>query len=33
MGRIPNFDVIINATSIGLKENDDINLNFSNFWK
>jgi len=29
-GEIPNFDMIINATSIGLKENDEINLDFSN---
>ena len=28
-GEIPNFDVIINATSIGLKKNDYINLDFS----
>ena len=28
-GEVPNFDMIINATSIGLKENDDIKLNFS----
>ena len=28
-GEIPNFDVIINATSIGLKKNDHINLDFS----
>ena len=28
-GEIPNFDVIINATSIGLKKNDYIKLDFS----
>ena len=28
-GEVPNFDVIINATSIGLKKNDYINLDFS----
>ena len=28
-GEVPNFDMIINATSIGLKEDDDIKLNFS----
>jgi shikimate dehydrogenase len=28
-GEVPNFDMIINATSIGLKENDNIKLNFS----
>ena len=28
-GYIPNFDLIINATSVGLKENDKINLDFS----
>ena len=28
-GEITNFDVIINATSIGLKKNDYINLDFS----
>jgi len=28
-GRIPNFDTIINATSIGLNEKDIINLDFS----
>jgi len=29
-GEIPNFDMIINATSVGLKKNDEIKLNFSN---
>ena len=29
-GNIPNFDVIINATSIGLKEDDEIKLDYSN---
>jgi shikimate dehydrogenase len=28
-GEVPNFDVIINATSLGLKKNDSINLDFS----
>ena len=28
-GEIPNFDVIINATSIGLKKDDHINLDFT----
>ena len=28
-GEVPNFDVIINATSIGLKKEDNINLDFS----
>ena len=32
-GKIPNFDVIINATSIGLKKEDNINLDFSSISK
>ena len=28
-GVIPDFDVVINATSIGLKKDDEISLNFS----
>ena len=28
-GEVPSFDMIINATSIGLKEDDNIKLNFS----
>jgi shikimate dehydrogenase len=28
-GEVPNFDMIINATSIGLKKNDNISLDFS----
>jgi len=28
-GTVPNFDMIVNATSLGLKEEDKINLNFS----
>ena len=28
-GKVPNFDMIINATSIGLKKGDHINLDFS----
>ena len=27
---IKNFDIIINATSLGLKEGDDFNFKFSN---
>jgi len=27
-GQIPDFDIIINATSLGLKKNDNINLDF-----
>jgi len=29
-GKIPEFDIIINATSLGLKNNDEIKLNFEN---
>ena len=32
-GEVPNFDMIINATSLGLKEKDKINLNFSTISK
>ena len=32
-GEAPNFDMIINATSLGLKEEDKINLNFSTISK
>ena len=32
-GEIPDFDLVINATSIGLKENDNINLDFSKVGK
>jgi shikimate dehydrogenase len=28
-GEIPDFDVIINATSIGLKENEEIKINYN----
>ena len=28
-GEIPNFDMVINATSLGLNEKDEINLDFS----
>ena len=28
-GELPNFDVIINATSLGLNQDDQINLNFN----
>ena len=29
MGEVPNFDLIINATSLGLNKDDIINLDFS----
>ena len=29
-GSIVNFDIVINCTSVGLKENDNLNLDFSN---
>ena len=29
-GEIPDFDMIINATSLGLKKNDEIKLNYEN---
>ena len=32
-GKVPNFDMIINATSVGLKNEDNINLNFSSISK
>ena len=32
-GELPNFDMIINATSLGLKKEDKINLNFSSISK
>ena len=32
-GEVPNFDVIINATSIGLNQDDKMNLNFANIGK
>ena len=32
-GEVPSFDVIINATSVGLKKNDEINLNLLNVGK
>ena len=32
-GDIPKFDVIINATSLGLNEDDKLNLNFTNIGK
>ena len=32
-GEIPEFDVIINATSVGLKQDDKINLNFTKVGK
>ena len=32
-GEIPDFDIIINATSLGLKKDDEINLDFSKVGK
>ena len=32
-GEIPDFDIIINATSLGLKKEDDMNLDFSSVGK
>ena len=32
-GKVPNFDMIINATSVGLKKEDSINLDFSSISK
>ena len=32
-GKIPNFDVIVNATSVGLKKEDNINLDLSSVGK
>jgi shikimate dehydrogenase len=32
-GKIPDFDMIINATSVGLKKDDEINLDFSSIGK
>lgn len=32
-GELPDFDMIINATSLGLNEKDSINLDFSNIKK
>jgi shikimate dehydrogenase len=32
-GEVPDFDMIINATSIGLRKDDEINLNFSSIGK
>ena len=32
-GQIPNFDIIINATSLGLSKDDKIDLNFSKIGK
>ena len=31
-GNVPNFDVVINATSVGLNKDDKINLDFSKFY-
>jgi len=30
---VPDFDIIINATSVGLKKEDEINLDFSKVGK
>ena len=32
-GEIPDFDVVINATSLGLKKEEDINIDFSKIGK
>ena len=32
-GKIPDFDMIINATSLGLKENDKFDIDFKQFGK
>ena len=32
-GEVPDFDIIINATSVGLKKEDEINLDFSKVGK
>ena len=32
-GNIPDADMIINATSVGLKKKDELNLDFSKFKK
>ena len=32
-GEVPNFDVIINATSLGLNQNDYLNLDFNKMGK
>ena len=32
-GEIPDFDVVINATSLGLKKEEDINIDFSDIGK
>ena len=32
-GRVTNFDIIINATSIGLNEKDEINIDYKNISK
>ena len=32
-GEIVEFDIIINATSVGLKTDDDLNLNLNSFKK
>jgi shikimate dehydrogenase len=32
-GEVPNFDIIINATSLGLKKEDNLNLDFSSISK
>ena len=32
-GEVPNFDMVINATSLGLDNKDEINLDFSKIEK
>ena len=32
-GKVPDFDVIINATSLGLNQGDKMNLDFTNIGK
>ena len=32
-GEVPDFDVVINATSLGLKKEEDMNIDFSNIGK
>ena len=32
-GEVPNFDMVINATSLGLNNNDELNLDFSKIEK
>ena len=32
-GEVPHFDMVINATSLGLNNNDELNLDFSKIEK